>query len=333
MFKVPEQDFDFQLIQALGNSLGVNFDNTLSIFNNFNYNTVLSDTRFNVNSQFDEQYPEFPSTFQLYDYERIQQLYGARTDFNTGNDQYRFNDANQQTIFDSAGRDTLNLTRNTVETIIDLRQGQRSTLQDAETGAAFDNSVLIPYGVVIENARAGSANDFLSGNETQNYLFGNAGSDTLLGRGGNDILRGGDGADTYLWNFGDGRDVIFDLDDDVIVDPLVRTEVDRLELSDATGQLDVLEDDIIFRRLGNTLRLDLRFDGQEAQGSIIIQNFNLASQQIESLALFGPSESGAIEQIGEDIDLVSIFEGATSLPQSFTVTEDDGNFGRVAVPI
>ena len=329
----PGTSFDFQVIQALGNSLGLEFDNTLSIFNNFNYNTVLTDTRFNVNSQFDEQYPEFPSTFQLYDYQRLQELYGARTDFNTGNDQYRFDDAHQQTIYDSAGTDTLNLTRNTVDTIIDLRQGQRSTLQDAETGNAVDNSVLIPYGTVIENARSGSGNDTLSGNETRNFLFGNEGSDILIGRGGNDALRGGDGADTYIWNLGDGRDTIIDIDDAVVLDPLMRTEFDRLELSVATGQLDLLEEDIIFRRLGNTLRLDLRFDGQEAQGSIIIQDFNLESNQIETLALFGPTGTGTLQQIGDDIDLVSIFEGSTSLSQSFTVTEDDGNFGKIAVPI
>ena len=329
----PGTSFDFQVIQALGNSLGLDFDNTLSIFNNFNYNTVLSDTRFNVNSQFDQQYPEFPSTFQLYDYQRIQELYGARTDFNTGNDQYRFEDAHQQTLYDSAGTDTINLTRNTADTIIDLRQGQRTTLQDAQSGNAVDNSVLIPYGVVIENARSGSGNDFLNGNETRNFLFGNAGSDTLIGRGGNDALRGGDGADTYIWNLGDGRDTIIDFDEAVVIDPLLRTEFDRLELSVATGQLDVLEEDIIFRRLGNTLRLDLRFDGEEAQGSIIIQDFSSESNQIETLALFGPSGSGTLEQIGEDIDLVSIFEGSTSLAQSFQVTEDDGNFGRIAVPI
>ena len=328
----PGTTFDLNILRTVGNSLGFSSAFELSIFN-FDYNTVQSGNHFNGNSQFDQAYPEFPSTFQLYDIVYLQELYGTRTDFNLENNQYRFTDAHQQAIYDSGGIDTLNLTTNTVDTIIDLREGQRSTLQDLETGTAFDNSVLIPYGVVIENARGGSGNDTVGGNEITNSLFGNNGSDRLIGRGGNDVLRGGDGADTYIWNLGDGRDTIIDVDVNAIAGPT--REVDRLEISVLTGDLDALEDDLLFRRLGNSLRIDLNLNREAAQGSIVIQNFDQIANQVETLALFGPpsNPNSQSQQIGEDIDLISIWSASETLGQRFQVTGVDGNFGRIATPV
>ncbi len=83
----------------------------------------------------------------------------------------------------------------------------------------------IANGVTVENARSGSGNDALTGNEAANRLESGAGTDTLIGNGGNDILIGGTGADTltggagadsfvYQSNadssVGTGRDVITD---------------------------------------------------------------------------------------------------------------------------
>ena len=45
----------------------------------------------------------------------------------------------------------------------------------------------------------------LGGNDT---VFGFKGNDTLIGSVGNDILNGGDGNDTYVFNIGDGIDII-----------------------------------------------------------------------------------------------------------------------------
>ena len=45
----------------------------------------------------------------------------------------------------------------------------------------------------------------------QDRIYGLDGkADTLIGSLGNDILKGGTGADTYVWNLGDGADIIFD---------------------------------------------------------------------------------------------------------------------------
>ncbi len=337
--------FNFTVIHEVGHALGFKhpFEGipALSIFNNFDYNTVMAYEHFNGNSQLSGPYPEQPSSLMLYDIQELQRLYGTRTDFNTENNQYRFDDAHQIAIYDSAGIDTLNLTRHQIDTKVDLREGQRSTLEKRGTDVlgdptftAWENSVLIPYGVVIENARTGSGNDTVGGNETSNLLITNGGMDILTGRGGNDVLRGGDNADTYVWNLGDGRDTIIDVDINVDANPSTR-ERDRIELHVRTGELDLLEDDLLFRRLGNTLRIDLNLNRQEAQGSIVIQNFDQLANQVETLALYGPpaTTGGPDQQVGSDIDLISIWTASGTLGQRFQVTAADGDFGKIAIPV
>ncbi len=52
--------------------------------------------------------------------------------------------------------------------------------------------------------------DILSGNEGDDKIQGSGGQDTLIGGQGNDTLKGGAGNDTYIFNLGDGQDVITD---------------------------------------------------------------------------------------------------------------------------
>ena len=59
----------------------------------------------------------------------------------------------------------------------------------------------------------GSGADNLTGGSQTDLLVGNAGTDRLNGGGGNDTLLGGAGFDTYVYNTGDGNDVIQDADD------------------------------------------------------------------------------------------------------------------------
>jgi Ca2+-binding RTX toxin-like protein len=48
----------------------------------------------------------------------------------------------------------------------------------------------------------------LTGNDGRNTLDGRAGNDTLVGGKGNDVLTGGEGADTFVFQRGDGSDVL-----------------------------------------------------------------------------------------------------------------------------
>lgn len=61
----------------------------------------------------------------------------------------------------------------------------------------------------IENvALIGTANVNVTGNKLDNVITGNEGNNTIIGGTGSDTLVGGDGNDTYLFNKGDGKDVI-----------------------------------------------------------------------------------------------------------------------------
>ena len=62
-------------------------------------------------------------------------------------------------------------------------------------------------------------NDLINGYAGNDFLYGGGGKDTLNGGPGNDTLRGNAGADTFLYQPGDGQDVIgdFGLTDAVMI--------------------------------------------------------------------------------------------------------------------
>jgi len=102
-------------------------------------------------------------------------------------------------IVDDGGIDTLNLVRDSDNQRISLAPGSFS---DAY---GLIGNVSIAPGTWIENIRAGSGNDRLSGNAQNNTIWGNGGNDVLRGGGGGDTLVGGAGRDTLAG--GAGNDV------------------------------------------------------------------------------------------------------------------------------
>ncbi|NHZ35238.1 putative Ig domain-containing protein [Massilia rubra] len=56
----------------------------------------------------------------------------------------------------------------------------------------------------------GEGNDVLDARGGDDILYGKGGDDTLIGGRGNDQLSGGSGSDTYVFNLGDGRDLLID---------------------------------------------------------------------------------------------------------------------------
>jgi hypothetical protein len=311
-------------------SIGSFVPNDLSIFADFDYNSLQSEgVAGGINDPFAAYTDGNPITLPLYDIIALQALYGANDNFNTDNNQYRFTEARQQTLWDAGGSDAINFTLSTVDETIDLRQGQFSSI------LGVPQSLRISYNTVIENARGGSGNDTLTGNETKNYLFGNDGDDIFEGRGGNDVFRGGNGNDIYRWSFGDGRDLIIEQNTlvDTIAQPNLSGEtVDILEIRDPTAALNSLEDDFTFRRFGNDLRIDLTFNQGPGQGTVTIRDMALEDSQVERLRLF--DNQGL--QISE-IDLTSIFDAATTQPQRFAVTgtrlidPTDANGGTIGI--
>ncbi|PIV74411.1 MAG: hypothetical protein COW55_09295, partial [Rhodobacteraceae bacterium CG17_big_fil_post_rev_8_21_14_2_50_65_11] len=104
------------------------------------------------------------------------------------------------TFYDHSGVDTVNLSNDTFDQIVNLNS---LGIWDVY---GLTGNVVVARGTVIENFVAGSGNDRVTGNAASNRLEGNTGNDLLLGLTGNDTLIGGLGADTL--NGGDGIDAV-----------------------------------------------------------------------------------------------------------------------------
>jgi Ca2+-binding RTX toxin-like protein len=116
------------------------------------------------------------------------------------------------------GIDTIDASGMTTNVYIDLRANHFSSIGSniniAPTGADInadgdpdgntDYNVGIAFNAEIENAKGGSGNDYLKGNDLRNELTGNAGDDTLEGGLGNDLLKGGAGLDIYKFSTANG---------------------------------------------------------------------------------------------------------------------------------
>jgi len=95
------------------------------------------------------------------------------------------------TLFESVngGTDTIDLRNSTTNDRLDLNDGSFSDV------AGLTSSLAIARGSQIENARMGSGNDTIVGNELNNQITGHGGRDALNGGGGSDRLSGGGGRD------------------------------------------------------------------------------------------------------------------------------------------
>lgn len=96
-----------------------------------------------------------------------------------------------------------------------------------------------------------TANKLVGGNQAD-YLYGMDGDDKLNGGKGNDTLYGGEGIDTYVYNIGDGNDIIIDSDkkgriiihrdaDFISTNKLYR-DGDNEIWTDATGKVRMIHD-------------------------------------------------------------------------------------------
>jgi hypothetical protein len=136
-----------------------------------------------------------------------------------------------------------------------------------------ENNLAIAFNVQMENAIGGSGDDTLIGNKWANTLKGNGGADTLQGNQGSDTLHGGEGDDTYIWELGDGNDVIDEEgkggSDKVII---------KIPYENAKTILKG-------RWSGNDYILDVLLDGV-VQGTLTGQNQKTKDSAIEYLELY-----------------------------------------------
>ncbi|HID66987.1 MAG TPA: calcium-binding protein, partial [Roseibacterium sp.] len=97
------------------------------------------------------------------------------------------------------GIDTVDVSHSNTGAVIDLVAGTIDWEGHSPTEIAIN----------FENVIGSNGNNTIIGTSGANRLEGRGGDDTLIGGGGNDTLYGGTGRSTYVYNLGDGSDVIY----------------------------------------------------------------------------------------------------------------------------
>ncbi|WP_282119729.1 M10 family metallopeptidase C-terminal domain-containing protein [Ruegeria atlantica] len=157
----------------------------------------------------------------------LQDMYGANTSTNSGDNVYILSAANvagvgYQAIWDTGGIDIIAHNGHQGATI-DLRA---ATLDYSNTGggvishaAGVKGGFTIAHGVVIENAAGGWGDDTIHGNSAVNDLRGHNGHDTIFSASNgynNNTIHGGNGNDVIHLANGRGADTVFGENDDDI---------------------------------------------------------------------------------------------------------------------
>ena len=174
-------------------------------------------------------------------------------------------------------------------------------------------------------------NDFLVGDDFSN---GDSEGDTFQGGGGDDRLEGREGNDTFVYNVGDGNDVINEYDGTAdkisFGSGIVSTDLSfrQTERDDFFLNLNNRYDDIqiVLKQGGSILFEDFYFDDDEQVESIAFADLStMTKQQIENAALTGSMTDGhdifrdtstiSAETIsaGEGHDTITLSNGANTL--------------------
>ncbi|CAN7564669.1 M10 family metallopeptidase [Rhizobium sp. LjRoot98] len=230
------------MIHELGHALGLKHGHETDTFgalpsqnNSVEYSVMTYNSYIGGSGYYYEQFGA-PQTFMMADIAALQHMYGADYTTNSGNTVYKWTPTSGNTlvngkvaiepganrifatIWDGGGNDTYDLTAYKTGMQIDLRAGGFSMFNkdqlawlgggpnDGHSRGNIFNALLHEGNLasLIENVKAGSANDKIVGNQAANALYGNGGNDTLLGMTGNDSLFGGAGSDSL--NGGRGAD-------------------------------------------------------------------------------------------------------------------------------
>ncbi|ROM87804.1 M10 family metallopeptidase [Pseudomonas brassicacearum] len=179
-------------MHEIGHALGLKHPFSQSLSNA----TVLAsqfDDVSNTIMSYNTSYSYEPTTPMLLDIAAIQSLYGANTQWQTGNNTYSWGASQSvfETIWDAGGTDTIDASNQSAAVRINLNEGQFSKIgqafMDLSTQTAFNEGLAIAYGAKIENAVGSANDDTLIGNALGNVLNGLAGKDVMTGGAGNDI--------------------------------------------------------------------------------------------------------------------------------------------------
>ena len=179
----------------------------------------------------------YSSTPMIYDVAAVEFLYGSITDTNLGDTTYTITNHQQiQTIVDSGGTDTLDLSAVLHRSIIDLTPGSLSSVGYATEAeqeaywatqgyslAAMQSTITtsdlftgednfgIAFSATIENIIGSEGDDQFTGNSVSNQITGNGGDDTIDGgSGGGTAIFNGNIAEYSIVDNGDGTYTVTD---------------------------------------------------------------------------------------------------------------------------
>ncbi|MCH9812829.1 MAG: tandem-95 repeat protein [Epsilonproteobacteria bacterium] len=126
----------------------------------------------------------------------------------------------------------------------------------------------------VENIRLSTGNDSIDTQGGDDVIKAGAGNDKLIGGKGDDRLEGGSGNDTYIFNRGDGKDIIID-----------SAGHDTLQF--ASG---ISEDALVAKFVGSNLLIALKEEGktfEQFSDVITLQNYKSSQNSIEAIFLDG----------------------------------------------
>ena len=151
--------------------------------------------------------------------------------------------------------------------------GQFLATQGNDSINGTEESDVISGGFGDDVIQGGGGNDEIRGDEGDDQLDGGPGDDLLIGGAGNDFLEGKEGNNRYLWNLGDGDDLVFDFDG-------LNTIVFGGDIisSDATF-IRVNGNDFVEDENGESLRIEITDSATgEVSGSVTILDFDFSRE-------------------------------------------------------
>jgi serralysin len=124
-------------------------------------------------------------TPMVLDIAAIQTIYGANTQYNSGNNIYKWDEKLKAcwTIWDGGGIDTLDLSNFQDAATIDLREGHEYTSSITKKITFF-----IAIGANIENINTGIGDDVIIGNHLNNRIAPGSGNNRVTGNQGQDVF-------------------------------------------------------------------------------------------------------------------------------------------------
>ncbi|MBI5556780.1 MAG: putative Ig domain-containing protein [Deltaproteobacteria bacterium] len=281
-----------------------------------------------------------------------------------GDDTYIFNPGDGvDRIVDGGGTDTIQFGDGITSDSLSLglgsllvrvgEQGEAIHIEDFNPAEPLNSSVIETFqfadGTVLTMAdllqrgfdiRGSAGDDWLAGTAIHDRITGDEGADTLAGGKGDDVLVGGAGNDTYLFNLGDGQDIIED----------VSSAGEGNRLTFGTGiaasdlALEYLDGDLLIHvgEQGDALRLK-DFDRFGNNGSLVADTLHFADGSQASLFALAntapvvtvlPENQAALEDVAYSFtfpaDIFSNVDAGDSLTYSAKLGNGDALPGWLA---